>query len=137
MQPKDAIEFWFAVGSTYTYLTVARIHQVAADTGVRFAWRPFSVRTIMQEMNNIPFNTKPVKLAYMWRDIERRSSKYGLPIKVPQWRDGAKSMFVRRTDAGSSKDRRQVANQISRRASVRSDKNRAGSFRFLSPILSV
>lgn len=83
MQPKDAIEFWFAVGSTYTYLTVARIHQVATDTGVRFAWRPFSVRTIMQEMNNIPFNTKPVKLAYMWRDIERRSSKYGLPIKVP------------------------------------------------------
>jgi 2-hydroxychromene-2-carboxylate isomerase len=37
----------------------------------------------MQEMNNIPFATKPIKLAYMWRDIERRASKYGLPIKVP------------------------------------------------------
>lgn len=37
----------------------------------------------MQEMNNIPFATKPIKLAYMWRDVERRASKYGLPIKVP------------------------------------------------------
>jgi 2-hydroxychromene-2-carboxylate isomerase len=34
-------------------------------------------------MNNIPFATKPIKLAYMWRDIERRASKYGLPTKVP------------------------------------------------------
>jgi 2-hydroxychromene-2-carboxylate isomerase len=83
MQPDDAIEFWFAIGSTYTYLTVARVHQVAAATGVRFVWRPFSVRTIMQEMNNIPFHTKPIKMAYMWRDIERRAGKYGLPIKVP------------------------------------------------------
>jgi 2-hydroxychromene-2-carboxylate isomerase len=27
--------------------------------------------------------TKPIKLAYMWRDVERRALKYGLPIKVP------------------------------------------------------
>jgi len=37
----------------------------------------------MQEMNNVPFATKPVKLAYMWRDVERRAARYGLPIKVP------------------------------------------------------
>ena len=37
----------------------------------------------MQEMDNVPFATKPIKLAYMWRDVERRASKYGLPIKVP------------------------------------------------------
>jgi 2-hydroxychromene-2-carboxylate isomerase len=37
----------------------------------------------MQEMNNVPFVTKPIKLAYMWRDVERRASKYDLPIRVP------------------------------------------------------
>ena len=37
----------------------------------------------MQEMNNVPFATKPVKLAYMWRDIEHRASLYGLRVKVP------------------------------------------------------
>jgi 2-hydroxychromene-2-carboxylate isomerase len=37
----------------------------------------------MREMNNVPFATKPIKLAYMWRDVERRASRYGLAIKVP------------------------------------------------------
>jgi 2-hydroxychromene-2-carboxylate isomerase len=83
MSASNTIDFWFTVGSTYTYLTVSRLHKVEAARGVRFRWRPFNARTIMQEMNNVPFATKPIKLAYMWRDVERRASKYGLPIKVP------------------------------------------------------
>ena len=83
MSEGNTIDFWFTVGSTYTYLTASRLHTVEAATGLRFRWRPFNAREIMQEMNNIPFATKPIKLAYMWRDIERRASKYGLPIKVP------------------------------------------------------
>jgi 2-hydroxychromene-2-carboxylate isomerase len=83
MSSSNTIDFWFMVGSTYSYLTVSRLHQVEAATGIQFRWRPFNVRAIMQEMNNIPFSTKPIKLAYMWRDIERRASKYGFPNKVP------------------------------------------------------
>lgn len=79
----DAIDFWFSTGSTYSYLAVSRLPAVAKVTGVRFNWRPFSVRAIMREQNNIPFQGKPVKSAYMWRDIERRAASYGLPIKVP------------------------------------------------------
>jgi 2-hydroxychromene-2-carboxylate isomerase len=79
----DAIDFWFSTGSTYTYLTVSRLPSFAAAHGVRFNWRPFSVRAIMREQNNIPFAGKPVKTAYMWRDIERRAAMYGLSAKVP------------------------------------------------------
>ena len=79
----DAIDFWFSTGSTYTYLTVSRLPEVAKKTGVRFNWRPFGVRTIMREQNNVPFVGKPVKTAYMWRDIARRAAMYGLPVKVP------------------------------------------------------
>lgn len=79
----DAIDFWFSTGSTYTYLSVSRLEKVAAATGVRFNWRPFSVRVIMREQNNTPFATKPVKMGYMWRDIERRAGLYGLQAKVP------------------------------------------------------
>jgi 2-hydroxychromene-2-carboxylate isomerase len=79
----DSIDFWFSTGSTYTYLTVSRLPALAKATGVRFDWRPFSVRAIMREQNNIPFAGKPVKSAYMWRDIERRAASYGLPVKVP------------------------------------------------------
>jgi len=79
----DAIDFWFSTGSTYTYLTVSRLPALASAQGVRFNWRPFSVRAIMREQNNIPFAGKPVKTAYMWRDVERRAAMYGLKARVP------------------------------------------------------
>jgi 2-hydroxychromene-2-carboxylate isomerase len=79
----DPIDFWFSVGSTYTYLTVMRLAQIERVSEIPFRWRPFSVRAIMKEMNNIPFGNKPIKAAYMWRDIERRAEMYGVPIKVP------------------------------------------------------
>ena len=77
------IEFWFSIASTYTYLSVSRIADVIRQTGIELRYKPFSVRSIMVEQNNIPFRTKPVKLAYMWRDIERRAALYGLPFAGP------------------------------------------------------
>ncbi|RFB79963.1 2-hydroxychromene-2-carboxylate isomerase [Methylovirgula sp. 4M-Z18] len=77
------IDFWISIGSTYSYLSVMRVEGVAKARGVRIRWRPFSVRSIMIEQNNIPFRGKPVKMAYMWRDIERRSAGYGIPAQLP------------------------------------------------------
>jgi 2-hydroxychromene-2-carboxylate isomerase len=79
----QTIDFWFSIGSTYTYLSVMRLAEIERATSVRFNWRPFNVRAIMLEQNNRPFVGKPVKTAYMWRDIERRAERYGLPIRVP------------------------------------------------------
>jgi 2-hydroxychromene-2-carboxylate isomerase len=72
------IDFWFSIGSTYSYLSVLRLSEVAAREGVAFRWRPFNVREIMIEMNNFPFVNKPAKAAYMWRDLERRAALHGL-----------------------------------------------------------
>lgn len=80
---KKRIDFWFSVGSTYTYLTVMRLQAIEVQTGIDFRWQPFSVRALMQEMNNIPFAGKPAKENYMWRDLQRRARKYGLPIRMP------------------------------------------------------
>jgi 2-hydroxychromene-2-carboxylate isomerase len=77
------IDFWFTIGSTYTYLTVMRIDDIEKTQNVEFRWRPYSCRIIMTEQNNIPFTGKPVKKAYMWRDIERRALMYGFPAQVP------------------------------------------------------
>src|SRR4051794_19241957 len=79
----NQIDFWFTVGSTYTYLSVMRLPDVERRTGISFRWRPFSARAIMVEMNNVPFATKPIKAAYMWRDIERRASMYCLQPQLP------------------------------------------------------
>jgi 2-hydroxychromene-2-carboxylate isomerase len=77
------IDFWYSIGSTYTYLSVMRLTDVSQSVGVAFRWRPFNVRHIMVEQNNIPFKDKPVKAAYMWRDVERRAHQYGLSPKIP------------------------------------------------------
>ena len=51
----NEIEFWFSIGSTYTYLSVTRILEIQKKYQVQFIWKPFSVRTIMKEMDNVPF----------------------------------------------------------------------------------
>ena len=78
------IDFYFSIGSTYTYLSVTRILDVEKKNQVKFNWKPFSVRMIMKEMNNIPFPKDKInKVNYMWRDIERRAERYKFFAKTP------------------------------------------------------
>ena len=80
----SGIDFYFSIGSTYTYLSVTRILDVEKKHQVKFNWKPFSVRAIMKEMNNIPFPKDKInKVNYMWRDIERRAEGYGFFAKTP------------------------------------------------------
>ncbi|WEX76245.1 2-hydroxychromene-2-carboxylate isomerase [Sinorhizobium numidicum] len=77
------IDFWFSIGTAYTYFAVMRLPEIAAEAEVEFRWRPFDIRAIMIEMNDVPFASQPVKAAYMWRDLERRAAKVGLPLRLP------------------------------------------------------
>ncbi|MEJ0075026.1 MAG: 2-hydroxychromene-2-carboxylate isomerase [Alphaproteobacteria bacterium] len=77
------IDFWFTMGSTYTYLTVVRLPAIEQETGIHFVWRPFDLNPILREMKHTPFKDKPTKAAYMWRDIERRAVMHGIEAKVP------------------------------------------------------
>ncbi len=79
----DLIDFWFTMGSTYSYLSVMRLADIERSSGVRVRWRPFHLLIILQEMNHIPFADKPMKAAYMWRDLERRTAMYGIPASLP------------------------------------------------------
>ncbi|WP_162933318.1 2-hydroxychromene-2-carboxylate isomerase [Sulfitobacter mediterraneus] len=77
------MDFWYSIGSTYSYLTVMRLSALETASGVTIRWRPFDVRHVMVEQNNIPFKDKPIKTAYMWRDIQRRAHRYGLSPEIP------------------------------------------------------
>jgi len=77
------IDFWFSIGSTYTYLSMMRLADIERAHGISFTWRPFNLRVITSKLGNRPFVGKPQKLRYMWNDIKRRSQKYGINIKVP------------------------------------------------------
>ena len=79
------IEFWYSIGSTYTYLSTQRLAQIETENEVVFEWSPFSVRSRMIEMENVPFmaEKKRDKIDYMWRDVQRRANFYGFDAKVP------------------------------------------------------
>jgi 2-hydroxychromene-2-carboxylate isomerase len=79
----DPIDFWFTMGSTYSYLSVMRLAELERSSGITFRWRPFHLLVILQEMKHVPFADKPTKCAYMWRDIARRASMYGIPASLP------------------------------------------------------
>jgi 2-hydroxychromene-2-carboxylate isomerase len=65
------LDFFFFIGSLYTHVAVMRIPREAMARGIEVRWRPFNLRAIMVEQNNIPARNA-VKMAYTWRDIERR-----------------------------------------------------------------
>jgi len=79
------IEFWYSIGSTYTYLSCQRLSQLEKQNNIEFDWIPFSVRARMIEMENVPFmaEKKRDKIDYMWRDVQRRANFYGFDAKVP------------------------------------------------------
>src|SRR3712207_1901401 len=80
-----SIEFWFEFGSTYSYLSAARIEDVAAAAGVPVLWEPFLLGPIFAEQgwDDSPFNVYPAKGRYMWRDVERLCAKYRIPFTRP------------------------------------------------------
>lgn len=81
-----SLEFWIGYGSTYSYLSVMRIDAVASGAGIEIAWKPFNIRQLMIEkgLPSGPFIPRPDKLAYMWRDLERRAQRRGLPYVRPR-----------------------------------------------------
>jgi 2-hydroxychromene-2-carboxylate isomerase len=79
------LEFWFEFGSTYSYLSAARIAGLAAAAGVPVVWEPFLLGPIFAERgwDDSPFNVYPAKGRYMWRDIERLCAGYRIPFAKP------------------------------------------------------
>ena len=66
-----ALEFWFELGSNYSYLSVMRIEELAQQHGVAIVWRPFLLGPIFKAFgwDTSPFVLQKEKGAYMWRDM--------------------------------------------------------------------
>jgi 2-hydroxychromene-2-carboxylate isomerase len=79
------LECWYEFASTYSYLAVTRVEDVARAAGASVTWRPFLLGPIFaaQGWNDSPFNIYPAKGRYMWRDLERRAAARGMPFRRP------------------------------------------------------
>ena len=85
MDAPPRMTFWFEYGSTYTWLTVARLPALVRARGVQVDWRPFLLAPIFRHhgLAQGPFLGHPPKLRYMWRDLERRAAVHGVPDRKP------------------------------------------------------
>ncbi|HLJ82985.1 MAG TPA: 2-hydroxychromene-2-carboxylate isomerase [Candidatus Eremiobacteraceae bacterium] len=79
------LEFWFDFASTYSYIAAMRIEDLCGKAGVKLVWMPFLLGPIfeLQGWNDSPFNINERRGAYMWRDMERLTDKFGLPWVRP------------------------------------------------------
>ncbi len=79
------LTFWFEFASTYSYLSVMRIEEMAKEAGVELVWKPFLLGPIFkaQGWDASPFNLYPAKGKYMVRDIERIAQGRGLAFHLP------------------------------------------------------
>ncbi|XDD50549.1 2-hydroxychromene-2-carboxylate isomerase [Leptospira sp. WS92.C1] len=79
------IEFFFEFASTYSYLSVMRIESLLRDSKIQILWKPFLLGPIFKKQgwNDSPFNLFPAKGKYMWKDLQRRAKKYGIPFSIP------------------------------------------------------
>ena len=79
------LDFWYEFASTYTYLSVMRIEDLARNAGVEVRWRPFLLGPFFKARGwkTSPFVEQKEKGRYMIRDMERMCAARGLDFRMP------------------------------------------------------
>ena len=80
---QETIEFFWDVGSPYTFLASTRIEQVAQACNAQAEWRPFLLGGVFRETGNRPPLEVPAKLNYMLDDLKTWAAHYNIPFAFP------------------------------------------------------
>ncbi len=76
------IEFFFDIGSPYSYLAATQIDEVAARAGTEAIWKPFLLGAVFKAVGNtMPAKVKP-KGAWMFQDLGQWADHYGVPFQM-------------------------------------------------------
>ena len=81
------LEFFYDVGSPWTYLAFHKVEQVAADAGAELVWKPILVGGVFNAVNPAVYesraNSIKPRMAYMGKDLADWARSYGLKIVWP------------------------------------------------------
>ena len=81
------LEFFFDVGSPWTYLAFHRIEEVAAEAGALLVWRPILVGGVFNAVNQGVYaaraNASKLRWDHMAKDLADWARFYGLRITWP------------------------------------------------------
>lgn len=80
----DPIRFYFDFSSTFSYIAVAKIDDLAAKYGRTVIWNAVSLGHLFQNLGVTPPPFMPVKFAYLKIDFARSCKAAGLPMVFPE-----------------------------------------------------
>ncbi|MCH8001239.1 MAG: 2-hydroxychromene-2-carboxylate isomerase [Proteobacteria bacterium] len=82
-----AVDFYYGLGSRYSYLASTQLDRIAAATGCRFDWHPLKSGALMELRGGHPFRGEPASGQYEWPyrrlDAEAWAEFYGVPYREP------------------------------------------------------
>jgi 2-hydroxychromene-2-carboxylate isomerase len=81
--PNREIEFFFDIGSSYSYLAATQMEAVAARTGVPVRWRPFLLGGVFKATGNDMPAKLPAKAKWMLGDMTLWARHYGIGFAMP------------------------------------------------------
>ncbi|MBS1121965.1 MAG: 2-hydroxychromene-2-carboxylate isomerase family protein, glutathione-dependent [Deltaproteobacteria bacterium] len=77
------IEFFFDVGSSYSYLAATQMAALATRTGVPVRFRPFLLGAVFKATGNEMPARIPAKARWMIADMTLWARHYGIPWRIP------------------------------------------------------
>jgi 2-hydroxychromene-2-carboxylate isomerase len=82
---RPALEFWFDVGSPYSYIAWKALPALEARTGVRAALRPMLLGGVFKATGNASPAAVPAKGAWTNEDLRRWARRVGAPFERNPW----------------------------------------------------
>lgn len=79
---EKVIEFFFDIGSPYSYLAATQVDGVAQRTGVRAWWRPFLLGGVFKASGNTTPAAVASKARWMVADLTRWAEHYEVPFRM-------------------------------------------------------
>lgn len=78
MSSPISLEFFFDIGSPYSYLASTQVEDVARRLGVSLQWRPFLLGGVFKASGNDMPSRVAAKGVYMYKDLNRFAALYGV-----------------------------------------------------------
>ncbi len=82
MPDTRTIDFFFDIGSSYSYLAATQMARISQETGLPVRFRPFLLGGVFKATGNDMPAKLPAKARYMLEDMTRWAGDYGIPFQL-------------------------------------------------------
>jgi 2-hydroxychromene-2-carboxylate isomerase len=84
----ETIDFYYGVGSRYSYLAATQIAKLESETSCKVEWQPINSVKLISQRDRSPFQGTPVSGQYEWSyrelDAKRWANLYEVPFFEPR-----------------------------------------------------